>query len=139
MLMMRRRTKGKAPEAWLFDDLRDVPEGSMVERSQPISKAFTRLRRRLAAAGHHSLDQRDQRTEGARQADVDWHTFRRTFATKARDALNDGASGFTAWTLAEVLGHAKSEMPLPMTMGLYAGREGLEAKAACVRAVRLPS
>jgi hypothetical protein len=25
-----------------------------------------------------------------------------------------------------------------MTMGIYAGREGLEAKEACVRAVKLP-
>jgi integrase len=135
MGMVRRRTKGKTGEAWLFDDLRDVPDGSIVERSQPVSKAFTRLRRKLAA----DLPSLDQRTTGARQADVDWHTFRRTFAQKARDALSRGEGGFTAWTLAEVLGHAKSEMPLGMTMGVYAGKEGLEAKAACVRAVKLPS
>jgi integrase len=84
MDVIRRRTRGKAPGAWLFDDLREVPEGSIVERSQPVSKAFTRLRRRLAA----TLPSLDQRTEGSRQADVDWHTFRRTFAGKARDALN---------------------------------------------------
>jgi hypothetical protein len=135
MDLIRRRTAGKGPEAWLFDDLRDVPEGSIVERSQPVSKAFTRLRRRLAAAGHPSLD---QRTPGARQADCDWHTFRRTFAARARDAPSAGAKGFTAWTLAEVLGHSKGEGPLAMTMGVYAGKEGLEAKAACVRAVKLP-
>jgi integrase len=73
MELVRRRAKGKGAEAWLFDDLREVPEGSIVERSQPVSKAFTRLRRRLAAA----LPSLDQRTEGSRQADVDWHTFRR--------------------------------------------------------------
>ena len=126
----------EAREAWLFDDLREVPEGSIVERSQPVSKAFTRLRRRLAAAGVPSLD---QRTEGSRQADVDWHTFRRTFAARARDALNHGATGYSQWTIGQVMGHAGSEMPLAMTMGVYAGKEGLEAKAACIRAAKLPA
>ena len=118
MALVGRRAKGKAPEAWLFDDLRDVPEGSIVERSQPVSKAFTRLRRRLAA----TLPSLDQRTEGSRHADIDWHTFRRTFAGKARDALNAGAQGFSQWTLGQLLGHAGSGQPLAMTMGLYAGK-----------------
>jgi integrase len=135
MDLIERRTAGKAAEAWLFDDLREVPKGSIVERSQPVSKTFTRLRRRLAAAGHPALD---QRTPGARQADCDWHTFRRTFAGKARDALNRGATGYSQWTIGQVMGHAGSEMPLAMTMGVYAGKEGLEAKLACVKAVRLP-
>jgi hypothetical protein len=135
MDVIRRRTKGKAPGAWLFDDLREVPEGSIVERSQPVSKAFTRLRRRLAT----TLPSLDQRTEGSRQADVDWHTFRRTFAGKARDALNGGATGYSQWTMGQVMGHAGSGMPLEMTMGVYAGKEGMEAKAACVRAVKLPT
>jgi len=135
MELVRRRTKGKAPEAWLFDDLREVPEGSIVERSQPVSKTFTRLRRRLAAAGVPSLD---QRIEGSRQADVDWHTFRRTFAARARDALNHGATGYSQWTIGQVMGHAGSGQPLAMTMGVYAGKEGLEAKLACVKAVKLP-
>jgi integrase len=134
MELVRRRAKGKAPEAWLFDDLREVPEGSIVERSQPVSKAFTRLRRRLAA----TLPSLDQRTEGSRQADVDWHTFRRTFAGKARDALNRGAAGYSQGTIGRVMGHAGSKLPLEMTMGVYAGKEGLEAKAACVGAVKLP-
>jgi hypothetical protein len=135
MDVIRRRTKGKAPGAWLFDDLREVPEGSIVERSQPVSKAFTRLRRRLAA----TLPSLDQRTEGSRQADVDWHTFRRTFAGKARDALNAGAQGFSQWTLGQLLGHAGSGQPLAMTMGVYAGKEGLEALRACVESVKLPT
>jgi hypothetical protein len=36
------------------------------------------------------------------------------------------------------MGHAGSKLSLEMTMSTYAGREGLEAKLACVRAVRLP-
>jgi integrase len=135
MELVRRRAKGKAPEAWLFDDLREVPEGSIVERSQPVSKAFTRLRRRLAA----TLPSLDQRTEGSRQADVDWHTFRRTFAARARDALNHGATGYSQWTIGQVMGHAGSKLPLEMTMRVYAGKEGMGALLACVKAVRLPT
>jgi hypothetical protein len=30
------------------------------------------------------------------------------------------------------------KLPLEMTMGVYAGKEGLEATLACVRAVKLP-
>jgi hypothetical protein len=39
--------------------------------------------------------------------------------------------------VAEVVGHAKGELGLSMT-SKYAGRETMEAKAACVRAVKLP-
>ena len=41
------------------------------------------------------------------------------------------------FTVAEVVGHAKGELGLSMT-SQYAGKETLEAKVACVRAVRLP-
>jgi integrase len=116
--LIKRRAAGKAAEAWLVNDLREVPEGSIVERSQPVSKAFTRLRCKLATA----VPSLDQRTPGARQADCDWHTFRRTFAMRARDALNQGATGYSQWTIGQVMGHAGSEMPLQMTMGVYAGR-----------------
>jgi hypothetical protein len=37
------------------------------------------------------------------------------------------------------VGHAKGEVGLEMTMSRYARDETLEAKAACVRAVKLPS
>jgi hypothetical protein len=75
--------------------------------------------------------------EGARQANVDIHSLRRWFIAKARDAINAGARGFTLYTVAEVVGHAKGELGLSMT-SRYAGRETLEAKAAAVRAVKLP-
>jgi hypothetical protein len=69
---------------------------------------------------------------------VDWHTFRRAFAAKARDALNGGRQRLVSWTPPEVMGHSKGDGPLAMTMGVYAGREWLEGKAACIRAVKLP-
>lgn len=46
--------------------------------------------------------------------------------------------GIFRWTLAEVMGHSKEDMPLGMTMSVYAGKDTLEAKRACVGAVRLP-
>ena len=55
---------------------------------------------------------------------------------KARDAINAGAQGFTMYTVAEVVGHQKGDLGLSMT-SRYAGREAMEAKMACVRAVRL--
>ena len=99
-----------------------------MERGQPITKAFGRLRHRLGI---------DEREDGARQANVDLHSLRRWFIAKARDAINAGAQGFTMYTVAEVVGHAKGELGLSMT-SKYAGRETMEAKAACVRAVKSP-
>ncbi len=40
-------------------------------------------------------------------------------------------------TVAEMVGHQKSDLGLSMA-SRYAGRETMEAKAACVKAVRLP-
>ncbi len=51
--------------------------------------------------------------------------------------IHDAASGFTMHTVAEVLGHQKGDLGLSMT-SRYAGRETMAAKAACVRAVKLP-
>jgi integrase len=123
-----RRSEGKRADAYLFDELPTPSADSAMERGQPITKAFGRLRQRLGI---------DERIEGQRQANVDLHSLRRWFIAKARDAINAGAQGFTMYTVAETVGHAKGELGLSMT-SRYAGRETLEAKAACVRAVRLP-
>ena len=99
-----------------------------MERGQPITKAFGRLRERLGIG---------ERLEGQRQSSKDLHSLRRWHASKCRDALNAGAQGFTMYTLADNLGHAKGGLGLSMTSH-YAGKESLEAKAACVEAVKLP-
>jgi hypothetical protein len=78
-----------------------------------------------------------ERVEGQRQASKDLHSLRRWQASKCRDALNNGAHGFTVYTLADNLGHAKGGLGLSMTSH-HAGKVSLEAKAACVRAVKLP-
>ena len=100
-----------------------------MERSQKVSKNFTNYRRRLGI---------DERVDGARQSSVDFHSFRRWFIWKAREALNKGTASFTAWTIADVVGRSKEEMPLAMTMGRYPGDDTLDAKRACVESVRLP-
>jgi hypothetical protein len=111
-----------------WDELPTPADGSAMERGQPITKAFGRLRQRLGI---------DERVEGARQAIVDLHSLRRWFTAKARDAINAGAQGFTLYTVAEVVGHQKGDLGLSMT-SRFAGRETMEAKMACVRAVTLP-
>ena len=125
-----RRTEGKSSTAYVFDELPTPSADSAMERGQPITKAFTRLRRRIGG----TLDQRE---EGARQANTDLHSLRRFFIKSARDALDRGAQGFSMWTVAQVVGHSTEDMALGMT-SRYAGDASLEAKSACVRAVRLP-
>lgn len=127
--IFERRCKGKPLDSFLFDELPTPAEGSPVERSQKISKRFTDYRRRIGV---------DDRLPGARQSRVDFHSFRRWFSKKAADALDNGATGYSPWTIAEVIGHSKEDMPLGMTMGRYAGDTSLAAKQACVESVTLP-
>jgi hypothetical protein len=76
---------------------------------------------------------------------ADLHLLRRWFIARARDALNQGATGFTMFTVAEVCGHAKGGLGLSMT-SRYAGagddggpgglRKGGQAAALVVEARR---
>lgn len=132
------RTAGKPQEAYLFDDLGQQREGSKRERSAPVSQAFTRERRRLGV---------DERAGGGqRQSNVDFHSWRRFFIRRAVEALEGSARGFTAWTIANVVGHEVEggkvdgmALPLSMTMGRYPGPASMEAMRACVEAVQLPA
>jgi hypothetical protein len=63
---------------------------------------------------------------------VDFHSWRRWFIRKARDARQD------PWTIADVVGHDKEALPLAMTMGRYPGESNDKALQECVEAVRLP-
>ena len=126
--IVARRTKGKRPEDFLIHEL-PAQHHPAIPRSSPASKSFTRLRRKYSI---------DERPNGKHQSNVDFHSWRRWFIRKAVEALEAGAKGFTAWTIADVVGHDPEEQPLPMTMGRYPGRAGLEARRACVEAVKLP-
>jgi len=122
------RTAGKKTEEYVFHELPEQ-ESDARGRGAPITQAFTRTRRNLKV---------DDTPPGARQSRVDLHSWRRWFIKKAVTALEDGAKGFTAWTIADVVGHSKEDGPLPMTMGRYPGRADLKALRACVEAVKLP-
>lgn len=130
--VLARRCEGKGSGVYLFNELRTPPPDGARERSQPVVKAFTRYRRATGV---------DERAEGARQSNVDFHSFRRWFIKTARDALTSGrASGYSYWTIAEIVGHSKEDsLPLAMTMSRYAGDDTAEAKRACVASVKLPT
>lgn len=127
--IIERRCKDKQPPDYMFDELPTPEADSAVERSQKISKRFTAYRRELGV---------DDLPEGARQSRVDFHSLRRWFIHKVKAEITEGAQGFTAWTLAEVVGHSKEEMPLGMTMGRYPGDDSIAAKRKCVETVQLP-
>jgi integrase len=123
------RSRGKLPEAFLFHEL---PEQTSAARGRgsPISQRFTRERRALGV---------DEVPEGARQSRVDLHSWRRWFIRQAIAALEQGATGFTGWTVADVVGHSNEDGPLGMTFGRYPGTADLKALRACVEAVKLPA
>ncbi|MET7244983.1 hypothetical protein ABZT49_16635 [Methylobacterium sp. EM32] len=137
-LLIARRTAGKGPNDFLFDDLEEQKPGSKRDRSAPVSQAFTRERRRLGV---------DERVSDAqRQSNVDFHSWRRWFIRQAVAGLEKGGSGYTPWTLANVVDHKAEDgsidgmtLPLGMTMGCYPGAAPIEAMRACIEAVKLPS
>jgi hypothetical protein len=60
--------------------------------------------------------------EGRRQASKDLHSLRRWHMARCRDALNAGAQGFSMWTAADNVGHAKGGLGLSMTSRYAGGR-----------------
>ncbi|MBS7705187.1 tyrosine-type recombinase/integrase [Chelatococcus asaccharovorans] len=136
--LITERTRAKAPDDYLFDDLGEQREGSKRDRSAPVSQAFTRERRRLKVDERGSADQR--------QSNIDFHSWRRWFIRKAVEGIERGAVGYTPWTIANVVGHKVEggaidgvALPLKMTMGRYPGPASVESMRACVEAVALPN
>lgn len=121
--LIAKRSAQKKLDGYLFDDLPEPPKGSIRERSMPASKAYTRFRRRLGI---------DERADGQRQSNVDFHSWRRWFIRKAKDAGQD------PWTIADVVGHDTTDLPLGLTMGRYPGRANDKALRECVGAVQVP-
>ncbi len=126
--LIARRCAGKAPDAYLIHELA-AQKGGRRSRAAPVSQAFTRWRRKAGV---------DERTEYDRQSAVDFHSWRRWFIRKAVEAHAKGAAGFTPWTIASVVGHSADDGPLVLTMKRYPGDASIEAKEACVEAVRPP-
>lgn len=125
------RLTGKAEDAYLFHELPEVPE-SRDTRSDPASKRFTRYRRDVGV---------DERPNDKAKSNVDFHSFRRWFIRKARDAMEVSGGAFNPWTLADVVGHDDEGVKdlLHLTMSHYPGQSSDAAKKACVEAVKLPN
>nr|WP_287222354.1 tyrosine-type recombinase/integrase [Mesorhizobium sp.] len=129
--IVKRRTEGKKDGEYLFDDLPPIPK-SRETRSDPAAKRFTRYRRDVGV---------DERPNDKAKSNVDFHSFRRWFIRKARDAKLAGAEGFDEWTITWVVGHTDSERAksLDLSQHGYAGMDPEKAKRALVEAVKLPS
>lgn len=128
--IVKRRTEGKEPRAYLFDELPPIPK-SRETRSDPAAKRFTRYRRKRGV---------DERPNDKAKSNVDFHSFRRWFIRKARDAMLAGDAGFDEWTFTWVVGHTDSERPKSLDLSQlgYAGQDAEKAKRALVEAVKLP-
>ncbi|UGV24686.1 hypothetical protein E0H22_02685 [Rhodopseudomonas boonkerdii] len=135
--LIAERTIGKPPTAYLFDELPEQKPGSKRGRSAPVTQSFSRERVRLG------VDERA--SKGQRQSNVDFHSWRRWFIRSAREASLNGATGYSMWTIPNVVGHKVEDgeldgvkLPLGLTMSTYAGSSSWEAMTACVNAVALP-
>jgi integrase len=129
--IIKRRTAGKKDSDYLFHDLPPIPK-SRETRSDPAAKQFTRYRRKIGV---------DERPNEKAKSNVDFHSFRRWFIRKARDAKLAGAGGFDEWTITWVVGHTDSERAksLDLSQHGYAGQDPEKAKRALVEAVQLPT
>lgn len=113
------RVTEKEPDDRLFSELPAVKPGSAIEPGQAITKHFGRLRTKLKV---------DEKTPGARQSNIDFHSFRRWFITKAEMA------GQPPHIISSVVGHARQGM----TLGTYSGGPSMEQMRTCVEAVQFP-
>jgi integrase len=87
--LVARRLADKEPEAFLLEELK-APAGRPERRGQKVGERFTTYRRDLG------LDERD---EGRRQANADFHSFRRWHITKLEQA------GIAPHLIAALVGH----------------------------------
>lgn len=128
--IVERRTRDKTPKAFLIDELPPLT-ASRETRSDPAAKRFTRYRRKMGV---------DERPNDKAKSNVEFHSFRRWFIRKVREAKLAGADGFDEWTLTWVVGHSDSDRPKSLDLSQlgYAGQDAEKAKRALVEAVKLP-
>ncbi len=117
--VVARRIEGKADGDYLIEELTSPPSHGG-RRGKKVGELFTAYRKELGL---------DERREGRRQADADFHSFRRWFVTKAEEA------GLPEWQVARVVGHK----PAGFTYGTYSGGGAHAQNLAVVKAVRWPS
>ncbi|MDR6755154.1 integrase [Mycoplana sp. BE70] len=118
--IISRRTADKDADDDIFPEWPGVKKAnSLRERSFKTSNQFTDYRRTVGV---------DEQREGKRRSLVNFHSFRRWFATKAEQA------GQPESIIAAVIGHKRNGI----TLGVYSAGPLLEQARACVEAVRLP-
>ena len=116
--LVDRRCEGKQPGEFLMHEAGAEPKAGR-ERSMPMSKRFGRYRIDL---GVHEIE------PGRRQSNVDYHSFRRWFSTRARQA------GIDVGVVDQVTGHVTGSL----TDDLYSAGFSAQQKRECVEAVKLP-
>tara|TARA_R110002051_G_scaffold302753_3_gene371258 strand:- start:2031 stop:3305 length:1275 start_codon:yes stop_codon:yes gene_type:complete len=116
--LVARRSHEKEPEAFLIEELTSPPSRPG-RRGHKVGEWFTAYRRDLKL---------DAKREGRRQSDIDFHSFRRWFVTKAEQA------GQPESLIRAVVGHKRDGI----TLGTYSGGPSIEQRRAVVEAVRLP-
>lgn len=115
--IVARRAAKKGPEEFLFHE---CPEATARRpRSAAASQAFTRYRRALEV---------DEKADWKRQSNVDFHSFRRWFTTKAEQA------GQQPHIIDAVTGHKRPGE----TLGRYSLGPSMAQLRDCVEAVKLP-
>ena len=110
-------TKDKQPDDDLFPECPSLPAGDARERSMPASKAFGRYRKSVGV---------DDPIEGNQRGLVNFHSFRRTFVTRAFQA------GQSEAVIQAVVGHK----PTSVTRRSYFGGFTIEQLRECVESVR---
>ncbi|HEV7319340.1 MAG TPA: DUF6538 domain-containing protein [Ensifer sp.] len=118
--IVARRSEGKEDKDDIFPEWPGPKKSSSLrERSFKTSNQFTDYRRDVGV---------DDQREGKRRSLVNFHSFRRWFATKAEQA------GQPESIIAAVIGHKRNGI----TLGVYSAGPLLEQARQCVEAVKLP-
>ena len=114
-----RRVSKLPDDAFLFEVEWPSVRSGKAEASHAPVKAFVRYRKACGV---------DEQEDGKRRSNVNYHSFRRWFATKAEQA------GFHKSLIERVTGHK----PTGEALGTYSGGASLAQKREVVEAVRLP-
>jgi integrase len=116
--IVARRTEGREPETWLFDDL-PASAGKGRQRAYKAGERFTLYRRSLGVGADH----------GEGRSPVSFHSLRHWFDTAALNA------GTMPVVVSALMGHSEGQS---MTRGTYYAGPTAQLMIDAVAAVRLP-
>jgi integrase len=117
--IVQRRCRDKDRDQHLIHELGPERVGSLSARADPLGKQFGYYRKTVKV--HDEVD-------GQRRSLVNFHSFRRWFATQAEQA------GQPPWVIETVVGHKRTGM----TLGTYSAGPSDAQLRTCVEAVKLP-